>query len=126
MSLCSANWTCTNRAQGYARIAKNHGLIVVEDLRVRNMMAGAVGTVGELGRNIAAKAGLNRSMLDIAPFQIRQMLEYKVGWYGSRVIAVNPAHTSQNAARAATSIQITASASPCSSARRAVMSRTPI
>jgi putative transposase len=63
------------------RIAKNHGLIVVEDLRVHNMMAGAVGTVGELGRNVAAKAGLNRSMLNIAPFQIRQMLEYKAGWY---------------------------------------------
>ena len=82
--------------------------------------------VGEPGRNVAAKAGLNRSMLDIAPHQIRQMLEYKAGWHGSRVITVNPAHTSQNAARTATSIQTTASASPCSSARRAVMSRTPI
>jgi putative transposase len=54
------------------------------------MMAGAADTVGELGRNVAAKARLNRSMLDIAPFQIRQMLEYKAGWYGSRVSQPSP------------------------------------
>ena len=61
----------------------------------RNMTASAVGTVNELGRNVAAKTGLNRSMLDVAPYQIRQMLEYKASWYGSRVITVNPACTSQ-------------------------------
>jgi putative transposase len=76
-------------------IAKSHGLIVVEDLKVRNMTASAAGTVDEPGRNVAAKTGLNRSMLDVAPYQIRQMLEYKASWYGSRVIAVNPAYTSQ-------------------------------
>ncbi|MEI8397349.1 MAG: RNA-guided endonuclease TnpB family protein [Rhodospirillaceae bacterium] len=77
------------------RIAKSHGIIVVEDLKVRNMTASAAGTVEEPGRNVRAKAGLNRSMLDVAPSQIRQMLEYKAGWYGSTVVAVPPAYTSQ-------------------------------
>jgi len=81
------------------RIAKNHGIIVVEDLTVRNMTASAAGTVEEPGRNVRAKAGLNRSMLDVAPYQIRQMLEYKATWYGSRVIAVNPAYTSQKCSK---------------------------
>lgn len=77
------------------RIAKNHGLIVVEDLQVKNMTASAAGTVEEPGRNVRAKAGLNRSMLDVAPSQIRQMLAYKAEWYGSRLVAVPAAYTSQ-------------------------------
>ena len=77
------------------RIAKNHGIIVVEDLKVRNMTASAAGTVEEPGRNVRAKAGLNRSLLDVSPRQIREMLEYKAGWYGSKVVAVSPAYTSQ-------------------------------
>lgn len=76
-------------------IAKNHGLIVVEDLKVRNMTASASGTVDDPGRNVATKSGLNRSILDVAPYQIRQMLEYKADWYGSQVVTVNPAYTSQ-------------------------------
>ena len=74
------------------KIAKNHGLIVVEDLRVGNMTASAAGTVEAPGRNVRAKAALNRVMLDVAPYQIRQMLTYKAGWYGSRLLAV-PAHS---------------------------------
>ena len=58
-------------------IAKNHGVIVVEDLKVRNMTASAAGTSEQPGRNVSAKSGLNRSMLDVAPSQIRLMLEYK-------------------------------------------------
>jgi len=76
-------------------IAKNHGVIVVEDLKVRNMTASAAGTSEQPGRNVSAKSRLNRSMLDVAPYQIRLMLEYKAVWYGSRVIAINPAYTSQ-------------------------------
>ena len=77
------------------KIAKNHGLIVVEDLKVRNMTASAAGTIEAPGRNVRQKAGLNRSILDVAPSQIRQMLTYKAEWYGSRLIAVPAAYTSQ-------------------------------
>ena len=62
---------------------------LIEDLKVRNMTARAAGTVEQPGRNVRQKSGLNRSMLDVAPHQIRVMLDYKAAWYGSRVIAVN-------------------------------------
>jgi putative transposase len=76
-------------------IAKTHGVIVVEDLKVANMTASAQGTIENPGRNVRQKAGLNRSLLDVSPGQIRAMLEYKAPWFGSTVIAVNPAYTSQ-------------------------------
>jgi putative transposase len=76
-------------------IAKSHGVIVLEDLKVANMTASARGTVDDPGRNVRQKAGLNRSLLDVAPGMIRRMLEYKASWYGSRVIVVDPAYTSQ-------------------------------
>ncbi len=76
-------------------IAKNHGVIVVEDLMVANLTASARGTVESPGRNVRQKAGLNRSLLDMSPRQIRTMLEYKAPWFGATVIAVNPAYTSQ-------------------------------
>jgi putative transposase len=76
-------------------LVQNHGVIVIEDLRVRNMTASATGTIEAPGRNVAQKSGLNRSMLDIAPFQIRQMLEYKAPWHGSRIVVVPAPYTSQ-------------------------------
>lgn len=76
-------------------IANSHGVIVLEDLKVANMTASARGTVEAPGRNVRQKAGLNRSLLDVAPGTIRRMLEYKALWYGSRVIVVDPANTSQ-------------------------------
>ena len=81
--------------QASTMIAKTHGFIVVEDLRVRNMTASAAGTIAEPGRNVPAKSGLNRSILDIAPGQIYQMLSYKAPWYGSRFAEVPAPHTSQ-------------------------------
>jgi putative transposase len=74
-------------------IAKHHGLIVIEDLKVRNITASAAGMAGQPGRNGRAKSGLNHPMPNVAPSQIRQMLEYKAAWCGARLIAVNPAYT---------------------------------
>ena len=76
-------------------IAKSHGVVVLEDLKVANMTASARGTVDNPGRNVRQKAGLNRALLDVAPGMIRRLLGYKAPWYGSRVIVVDPAHTSQ-------------------------------
>ncbi len=45
-------------------ISKNHAVIVVEDLQIRNMSQSAQGTVEEPGRNVAQKAGLNKAILD--------------------------------------------------------------
>lgn len=43
-------------------ISKNHAMIVIEDLKVANMSKSASGTVGQPGRNVRAKTGLNRSI----------------------------------------------------------------
>jgi putative transposase len=59
-------------------IAQNHGIVKVEKLRVRNMSASAKGTVEEPGRNVKAKAGLNRSILDQGWRMFADMLNYKL------------------------------------------------
>jgi putative transposase len=76
-------------------LAKNHGRVVIEDLRVKGMTSGARGTVEAPGRNVRQKAGLNRVILDKGWGEARRQLDYKCRWYGSRLVAVNPAHTSQ-------------------------------
>lgn len=77
------------------RIAKTHALVVVEDLHLRNMTSSAKGTLVEPGRNVAAKAGLNRSILVQAHADTRRMLAYKCPRYGGGLRSV-PAHfTSQ-------------------------------
>jgi putative transposase len=76
-------------------IAKNHGVVAMEDLRVRNMTASARGTVEEPGSQVAQKAGLNRSILDVAPGAIRVRLGQKLAASGGMLLLVPPAHTSQ-------------------------------
>jgi len=81
--------------QHSTRISKNHAVIVLEDLQVRNMSRSARGTVDEPGIKVAQKAGLNKAILDQGWGMFRRMLEYKQLWCGGMVIAVNPRHTSQ-------------------------------
>ncbi|OZA15476.1 MAG: hypothetical protein B7X85_07290, partial [Thiotrichales bacterium 17-46-47] len=45
-------------------LSKNQALIVVENLKIGNMSRSARGTGQEPGRNVRAKSGLNRSILD--------------------------------------------------------------
>ncbi|HCV4054169.1 TPA: transposase, partial [Shigella sonnei] len=58
-------------------ISKNHAMIVIEDLKVSNMSKSAKGTAEQHGRNVRAKSGLNRSILDQGWFEFRRQLEYK-------------------------------------------------
>jgi putative transposase len=76
-------------------IAKNHGVIVIEDLKVKAMTKTGRGTVDTPGTLVQKRANENRSLLDVSPRVIRSMLEYKAPWYGSRIIVVDPAQTSQ-------------------------------
>jgi len=48
------------------RISKNHAMLFVEDLQVRNMSRSAAGALKTPGKNVLAKAGLNKSILDWA------------------------------------------------------------
>jgi putative transposase len=76
-------------------ISKNHAMVCIEDLRVRNMSKSAAGTAENPGRNVRAKAGLNKSILDQGWFEFRRQLEYKLQWAGGRLIAVPPQDTSR-------------------------------
>ena len=68
---------------------------MIEDLQVRNMSRSAKGTIDEPGTNVAAKAGLNKSILDQGWGMFRRMLDYKQCWRGGELIAVPPRYTSQ-------------------------------
>lgn len=62
------------------------------------MSKSAAGTVSQPGRNVRAKSGLNRSILDQGWYEMRRQLEYKQLWRGGQVLAVPPAYISQRCA----------------------------
>src|SRR5271163_786201 len=59
---------------GMRCISKNHALVVLEDLKVANMSKSASGTLLEPGKMVAAKSGLNRSILDQGWHSFKSML----------------------------------------------------
>ena len=76
-------------------ISQNHAMVCIEDLQVRNMSKSAAGSAEAPGRNVKAKSGLNKSILDQGWFEFRRQLEYKQAWRGGLVVAVNPRNTSR-------------------------------
>lgn len=76
-------------------IARQSEIVVVEALTIKNMTASAAGTVDNPGRNVRAKAALNRALLARGFGSMRQRLKTKAEELCGRVIEVDPAHTSQ-------------------------------
>jgi putative transposase len=76
-------------------LVQHHDLIAHEALRIGNMTRSASGTVGAPGHNVAAKSGLNRSILDAGWGVFLRVLAAKAESAGRLVIAVNPANTSR-------------------------------
>ena len=72
-------------------ISKNHAVVVLEDLKVRNMSSAKAG-----GKR---KSGLNKSILDQGWFEFRRQLTYKLAWLGGSLIAIPPQYTSQTCSR---------------------------
>jgi putative transposase len=77
------------------RLADEHAVIALEDLRIQAMSASARGTAEAPGRNVRQKAGLNRGILDAAWGEFARQLAYKVQWRGGRVMLVPAAYTSR-------------------------------
>lgn len=75
-------------------ISKNHAMIVVEDLKITNMSKSAKGTLDNPGKQVKAKSGLNRSILDQGWGEFRRQLEYKAEWLGGVFVKVPPQNTS--------------------------------
>ena len=76
-------------------ISKNHAMVAVEDLKVRNMSKSAAGSVEEPGTNVSAKSGLNKSILDQGWGEFHRQLEYKLAWNGGTLVKVSPQNTSR-------------------------------
>ncbi|MFN2343203.1 MAG: RNA-guided endonuclease InsQ/TnpB family protein, partial [Desulfonatronovibrio sp.] len=76
-------------------IADRFGFVVVEDLKVKNMSGSAKGTLESPGKNVKAKSGLNRSILDQSWSEFFRQLEYKLSWLGGWLEKVNPRNTSR-------------------------------
>ncbi len=80
-------------------IAKNHGYISLEDLKIQNMSASAKGTFENPGRNVRAKSGLNREILFQGWGIFAGQLKYKSEWNGGYLELVNPKYTSSRCSR---------------------------
>lgn len=77
------------------QIVSEHPVIAIEDLKVSMMSASAKGTADRPGRNVKAKAGLNRGILDAAWAEFRRQLQYKAAAVGGEILLVEPAYSSQ-------------------------------
>jgi putative transposase len=82
--------------------AKNHEVVVVEDLKIQNMTSSKKRAAQSAGQTssgrvtrTAYKAALNAAILDVGWGQIKEMLEKKTRKYGGRLLKVNAAYTSQ-------------------------------
>ncbi|MFJ8477383.1 RNA-guided endonuclease InsQ/TnpB family protein [Kitasatospora sp. NPDC094011] len=82
-------------AQTAAELTARNAVVALEDLRIRNMTASAAGTVEQPGRNVRAKAGLNRAILDKGWHLLELALRSAARRTGAAVVLVNPAYTSQ-------------------------------
>ena len=76
-------------------LVRDYDIIAIEDLKVKNMVRSARGTVEKLGKNAAQKRGLNRAISSQSWSFFRQRLEDKAANASSTVVAVNPRFTSQ-------------------------------
>lgn len=72
-----------------------YDLIVVEDLKVRNMTRSASGTVEKPGTNVAQKSGLNRSILDAGWGVLLELIRQKAEEAVVKIVEVNPRNTSR-------------------------------
>jgi putative transposase len=75
-------------------LVNEYDVIALEDLRIGNMTRSASGTLDEPGRNVAAKSGLNRAILDAGWGQFTSILAGKAEEAGRRIVFVDPRNTS--------------------------------
>lgn len=80
-------------------ICKNHAIVCVENLKVKNMSKSASGTIEEPGKMVAQKSGLNRSILRQGWGMFRQFCKYKTKRYGGHLELVNPKNTSRRCSK---------------------------
>lgn len=100
----TANLRATRLHRLSATIARSYSTIYVEQLAVANMTRSAKGTPDVPGTNVAAKAALNRSILDAGLARLFQLLGYKCERSGSRLVRVDARGTSQDCSGCGTKV----------------------
>ena len=77
-------------------LVRSYDLIALENLKIKNMTKSAKGTIQNPGKNVAQKAGLNRSILEQSWGMFRQRLTDKAtnATTPVEIITINPAYTS--------------------------------
>ena len=78
------------------QIVKNFDLIVVENLKVKNM------TKRAKLKNVKAKSGLNKSILDTSFYQFLSFVEYKAMHNGKVFTKIEPQYTSKTCCKCGT------------------------
>ncbi len=76
-------------------ISKTHAMVFVEELRIQKMSKSAKGTKENPGKNVRAKSGLNKAILDQGWFTFQTFLGYKLHWSGGWLGTVPAPYTSQ-------------------------------
>jgi putative transposase len=76
-------------------ISKNHALVCIEDLQVKNMSSSAAAAAENPGTRVRQKSSLNRSIFDQGWGLFRSQLEYKLEWNGGMLLVVPPHNTSR-------------------------------
>ena len=75
-------------------------MIVVEDLKVKNMSKSAKGNEINHGKMVKQKSALNRTILNASFYQLISMLEYKQTMLNDKLfVKVNPAYSSIECSR---------------------------
>ncbi|SFE43265.1 putative transposase [Actinopolyspora alba] len=70
-------------------LVRRADVIAIEDLNVSGMTSSAKGTTDKPGRNVKAKAGLNRAVMDAALGEFRRQLEYKTTRAGKTLVVID-------------------------------------
>jgi putative transposase len=76
-------------------LVRDNALVVLEDLKIGNMSASARGSIDTPGRNVKAKAGLNRQILAKGWYAFELALAGAARKTGTKIVKVNAAYTSQ-------------------------------
>lgn len=78
-----------------SRLARDYGVVAIENLSIKNMTKSAKGTKEKPGKNVKQKAGLNKAILNHNPHFYRVFQEQKCKEKGSVLLLCPPANTSR-------------------------------
>jgi putative transposase len=77
------------------QLSKSHAIIVLEDLKIKNMSKSSKGNFEQHGKMVKQKSGLNRAILNQGWGMFKELLKYKQAWRGGELVLVDPKGTSQ-------------------------------